>query len=120
MAVSIEWPDQAAWEQQVELDGEIYILKARYVEPFERDPFWLLDLLTDQEEPIELGMVLTGGRRFAWRNRDPLSPPGALLLQVVNGLACPDLPTYDCMVNGEVILAYLTEQELIDLQEAAG
>ncbi|CAB5223223.1 hypothetical protein UFOVP380_19 [uncultured Caudovirales phage] len=102
--LTLELPTEAAWEYEVELDGELYLLRGQSIAPPQKQPYYMLDLLLPDETPIELGMKLTLGARFAWRGQNELAPLGTLFL-VATGKLAGDDPT-GAELQERVVLVY--------------
>lgn len=74
----IERPDlPPEIEYEVELDGQVYRLRYKWVTRQER---WMLDILTQAGEPLLTGKFLNVGMPMGWRYVDARLPRGNLML----------------------------------------
>lgn len=108
----IPWPNLPAWEQVITLDEEVYTLSARFTEcPLLPDglgekAFWVLDVADANGNPLEVGLKVVPGTFFAFRSAFPTLPLGLLFLSTYGPDDVPDVPSYDDMTTGKVILFY--------------
>lgn len=92
--------DLPAYNFRVELDTVIYILKMRFNERFGR---WIMDIKTEQDVPILLGIPLFADVSLTTQYEKSDLPPGQF---VIVNRADNDLPPGRDDLGGESVLLY--------------
>lgn len=76
--------DLPAFSQKIELDGTVFTLKMRYNERYER---WILDILTQEETPIRVGIVMLTNIPLLFQYSEALLPPGEFICLHKDGIS---------------------------------
>lgn len=97
--------DLPAYSFKHNLDGTVYTMSFRFNE---RMPAWIMDISTEQDEPIVLGIPIYTNTDFLGRFITPGLPPGQFLCIDESGeKRDPDRDTF----GGEVKLFYADAEE---------
>jgi len=109
----IPWPVSPAWEQVIELDEVVYTLSARFVECPLAPPdigadagYWVLNVSDVSGAPLEVGLKVVGGTAYARRSALATLPQGLLVMSSYGDEGLPDVPSYEDMTTGRVVLFY--------------
>ena len=104
--VAVDWPaDNLFFSIGVTLSNQPFELVFQWVEA-PSGGCWSMDVIASDGSPVELGMRLVGGTRFAWRRVRGNEPLGELKLYSPNGLPLPDLPTIEDLQQRRVLVVY--------------
>ncbi len=104
---TLPFPDLERWQYETALDETVYIIRGRLVSPPQVTPYYQIDLLTTDNEPIELGMKVVLGTRYVFRGATEDDPLGVLFF-LAQGTMDSDVPTREDLASGKVIMCYDT------------
>jgi hypothetical protein len=104
----IPWPsDSLNFSQSIVLNDDIFNIQAQWVEDeITQGSCWVMSITASDGTPIESGIRLVAGVRFAWRRVTGNEPLGALALSTLGGNTIPELPSIEDLQSGEVALFY--------------
>ena len=105
--LTLPFPTLDQWQYEITLDETVYQIRGTKVSPPSVAPYFILDLLTADSEPIELGMKAVLGTRYAFRSATEDVPQGVLFM-VSQGAIAGDVPTVEEIESGKVLLVYDT------------
>jgi len=94
------------YSQKTLLDGQTYTLQFKWND---REEAWYLDLLTDLEEPISMGIKIVTDWPLNRRITDPAAPPG--VISAIDTTGAGTNPGFEDLGN-KIILVYIDEDEL--------
>jgi hypothetical protein len=101
--LTLPFPNLDDWAYEIELDDVAYKIQGRVMSPPNIAPYFTIDLLLADETPIEIGMKVTLGTRYAFRNGKGVE---GVLFFVAQGQIEGDYPSPDDLKSGKVVMCY--------------
>jgi hypothetical protein len=105
--LTLPFPTLDRWQYETTLDDTVYQIRGTKISPPDVAPYFMFDLLTADNEPIELGMKAVLGTRYAFRSATEDAPQGVLFM-VSQGAIAGDVPSVEELESGKVLLVYDT------------
>jgi hypothetical protein len=105
--LTLPFPAFDQWQYETTLDETVYQLRGTLISPPSVTPYYIIDLFTSDNEPIELGMKVVLGTRYAFRSATEDNPQGVLFF-IAQGAIASDVPTKGELISGKVLMCYDT------------